>query len=99
MENPMDGVKFAWATKYDVENKIVMHLTVQLTEYKIDVEQVDPDGIPLVFIRGMLVTRVRKMTDEEYNTHNGVKINLEYRIVEWPEHKSKDKKEPKVAKP
>lgn len=55
-----------WTTYRDVVNKLVVHVYMKLDELQIDEDNKDPDGLPLVHFEYSLVTRTRKMTDEEF---------------------------------
>ena len=58
--------KMQWSTYMMPEHKIVMHCGLLMSKIHIDYEKLDPDGLPLVFFEGQKVTRVRKMTEMEF---------------------------------
>lgn len=79
-----------WTTIIDLENKLVIHVAVNVIRAEVDKKLVDPDGIPLVWIEGKYVTRVRKMTEEEfmkYTKEFGLKMELDMRVVSWIKNK------------
>jgi len=61
--------KMQWSTVIDLQNKLITHVMINITEVKVDDEVVDPDGIPLVWVEGKYVTRVRRMTNEEFEKY------------------------------
>jgi hypothetical protein len=58
--------KEKWSTYFDVQNKLVIYVTNVLCNLHVDYSNDDPDGIPLVWVERLPVTRVRKMTEKEY---------------------------------
>jgi len=58
--------KMEWSVVHDMENKLLIYIANIIKEYKVDTQRFDPDGIPLVYFGLERVTRVRKMTDKEY---------------------------------
>jgi hypothetical protein len=58
--------KMQWSTIIDMDNKLIIHVAHLVKDYKIDTTKCDPDGVPLVFIAHERVTRVRKMTEKEF---------------------------------
>ena len=87
--NPdMQITNMGWTTVIDLKNKLVIHVALNVTQIEVDGVIVDPDGIPLVWVEGKYVTRVRKMTEEEfvkYVTQFGVKMEIDMRFVHMPE--------------
>lgn len=81
-------VKFGWCTVFDMSNKLVIYTSTQITKIKVDHENSDPDGVPLVWVEGRPVTRVRKMTEEEFTKYVkefGMKIELDIAVAEKKE--------------
>ena len=71
-----------WSIYYDMENKLVIKMLFLFKKLYIDREKSDFDGIPLTFLVFDKVVRVRKMTDEEFESlkkGDGLKrlLNLE----------------------
>lgn len=64
--NLIDVVSMGWTTVIDLKNKLVIHVSMNVTEANVDEKLKDPDGIPLVWVGGKPITRVRRMTEEEY---------------------------------
>lgn len=76
-----------WTTIIDLPNKLVVHVAINVTKVEVDPTNVDPDGLPLVWVEGKHVTRVRKMTDEEfvdYVKKYGYKIEVDMRVARKP---------------
>lgn len=72
-----------WTTIVDTLNKLVVHVAFHMTKVNIDAGVTDPDGVPLVWVEGKAVTRVRKMTDEEfmkYTREFGLKMEVDMRV-------------------
>jgi hypothetical protein len=72
-----------WTTIIDTNNKLVIHVAINITKAEVDQKITDPDGIPLVWVEGKHVIRVRRMTDEEfieyakqYGVHTHVDIDM-----------------------
>jgi len=55
-----------WVTIRDVEHKLILYVSQVIDEYTVDKGRIDPDGVPLVYFKTRIVTRIRKMTEEEY---------------------------------
>ena len=55
-----------WSTVHDMENKLITYVTFVIKGYKVDADRVDPDGVPIVYLELERVTRVRKMTESEF---------------------------------
>ena len=88
-------VSMGWTTAIDLKNKLVIHVAINMTKISVDVELVDPDGIPLVWVEGKHVTRVRRMTDmefEKYVKEYGINAEIEVDMRVWH---NKDKDVPK----
>lgn len=100
VENKSMRVNEQWSVYYDMKNKLVIQLLPVFASLEIDEEKCDPDGIPLVFLLFDKVTRVRKMTDKEFedldkenkleNLKN-VQFNIVYKVAEVSEKKEKSK--------
>jgi hypothetical protein len=76
-------VGMGWTTIVDLQMKLVIHVAINVTKTEIDAEIVDPDGLPLVWVEGKHVTRVRRMTDEEfmkYAKEYGFEMEVEMRV-------------------
>lgn len=72
-----------WTTLIDLQNKLITHVAVNITKVEVDAGILDPDGIPLVWVEGKYVTRVRRMTEEEYKKYTKeaeLKVELDMRI-------------------
>ena len=86
-DNPdVQFVSMGWTTSIDLKNKLVIHVAINMTKISIDVEVVDPDGLPLVWVEGKHVTRVRRMTDmefEKYVKEYGLKTEIEVDMRVW----------------
>lgn len=83
-EREVNTTKMGWTTIVDVDNKLVIHVGMNVSNLIIDPVQVDPDGLQLVWVEGKPVTRVRRMTEEEYiryATQFGLKMNIELQGV------------------
>jgi len=80
--------KVQWSTVIDLQNKLITYVTYNITKIDVDDNIADPDGIPLVWIEGKHVTRVRRMTEEEYVkyvTEFGAKMEIDMRVYHVPE--------------
>lgn len=76
-----------WSTYYDVANRIVLHTITYMKVLRIDENNSDPDGIPLLWVEPQLATRVRRMTDEEFDEcikrlGKDYEIRLECKVAE-----------------
>lgn len=58
-----------WTTLIDLNNKLVLHVAIDIEKFTVDGTSRDPDGIPLTYVEGKHVTRVRYMTDEEFDKY------------------------------
>lgn len=75
-ENPQ------WSKIIDTDNRLVVHVMHLTSSYGVDASVIDPDGLPLVYFEQTRVTRVRKMTDEEYESvvkENGITVVTEFK--------------------
>lgn len=109
VENESMRVNERWSVYYDMKNKLVIQLLPVFVSLEIDEKKCDPDGTPLVFLLFDKVTRVRKMTDKEFEDLDKEKklenlkneqfnFNIVYKVAEVPEQKEKSKgKEKKNA--
>jgi hypothetical protein len=82
-EREVNTTNMGWTTMVDLENKLVIHVGMNVTKLIIDPVEVDPDNIPLVWVEGKPVTRVRRMTEEEYIKYAkqfGLKFEVDMRI-------------------
>ena len=55
-----------WSTYFDIQNRLVIHVGSALKTLYVDHNQIDPDGIPLVWVERQTITRVRQMTESEF---------------------------------
>jgi len=80
--------KMGWSTILDLQNRLIVYVSYMSINYKVDYSQCDPDGLPLVLIEQQRVTRVRKMTEEEFEKYVkefGMKMEIEMKVVHVPE--------------
>lgn len=84
-DNPnIQVTNMGWTTIVDLSNKLVIHVAMNVTRVEIDEEIIDPDGLPLTWVEGKYVTRVRKMTEEEfvkYAKQYGWKMEIDMVVV------------------
>ena len=76
-----------WTTLIDLKNKLILYVAINIEKFDIDATKVDPDGIPLTYVEGKHVTRVRKMTDVEFDkyvTEFGMKLEIDMAVVKKP---------------
>lgn len=84
-DNSVNIVSMGWTTIVDLAHKLVIHVAINVTKVEVDVGVTDPDGNPLVWVEGKHVTRVRRMTEEEYVKYArefGLKMEIDMRIGE-----------------
>ena len=55
-----------WSIVHDMENKLITYISHVVKEYTVDADKVDPDGVPIVYLGLDIITRVRKMTEKEF---------------------------------
>lgn len=84
MNNGMNIPSMGWSMIIDLNNKLVIYVAVNVIKVEVDPDttKCDPDGVPLVWVEGKHVTRVRRMTDEEfqkYVTQYGMKFEVDMR--------------------
>lgn len=85
-DNPKVNItNMGWSTIVDTHNKLILHVTINVTKVQVDPGITDPDGVPLMWVEGTHVTRVRRMTEEEfvkYAREFGLKMEIDMHVAE-----------------
>lgn len=88
--------KMHWSTIIDMEHKLIIHVAPLVKEYRVDENKCDPDGVPLLFITHEKITRVRKMTEKEFEeAAKEFGYSYEINMVYAPEREKKKEEEKK----
>lgn len=83
IDNDLVLNKIQWTTHMLMREGLVVHTSPYFPVIKLDKEHLCPDGLPTVVVEYKIVTRVRKMTDEELTQcmkKFGSKIEIDMRI-------------------